>query len=319
MSIIIRQTPTWRQREVLLPLRLYALFAGVFSQFGWVFFGFGMIAFWGLAVHSEAFTGWKFIGPLQTAPGVVSTITKTGASENDVRIYVINYTFRPVGSPTRVVGASYTTGELMGKGMMPAAKGMPVTVEYRAGHPSYSRIRGLRSAMFGPGVLFAMLFPAFGLSLILICVCKGRRINRLLALGVPAVATLTAMTMTNMRINHRQVYCMTFAFTTQTGQQAKAQIKTTNIRQTWLDYYYASSQHLPNGEAQPGRPQETLLYDPNNPSRVFVAPQLSERASLDAMGNLIGAPNPLIGIAAAILPSFIMLENFWCLVTKLLR
>ena len=72
-------------RSVPLLSRLVILNGGMFSLFGWIFFGFGMIFFWIFFMNSEAkhwfsFTDWE------DGKAKILRVEDTNASENEVSV-----------------------------------------------------------------------------------------------------------------------------------------------------------------------------------------------------------------------------------------
>jgi hypothetical protein len=134
-------------RHLPLSLRVLNIFNGI-AQFGWIFFGFGMIFFWAFAGNAD-FSFLTFRGPHERSAAKVTKVETTGASENHTQVMANHYEFSVAGSVVR--GKSYSTGSDF-------EVGDEVTVEYDPDDPSRSRIAGMRRTMFGPWVSLVTIF-----------------------------------------------------------------------------------------------------------------------------------------------------------------
>jgi hypothetical protein len=196
-------------RAVPLSIRLRVLFGGFNNQFGWLFFGFGLIFVWAFTFQAD-FTSWiLFRLPTSSTAGVIESLEESNASEDGVLVYEVSYAFfdqlgRQQG------GTSYTTG-------YPDISGR-VSVEYVSAIPSISRISGMRRAVFGAFAAFPVIFPLIGLAFMYFGIRYGLKANRLLGLGKIAFGKLISTESTNARINNRPVIKLTFAFEDQKGE-----------------------------------------------------------------------------------------------------
>jgi hypothetical protein len=276
-----------------------ALFGGVGSQLGWIFFGFGLIFVWGFMLHSEVVTFAKFHGPMQHAQGAVIRSHKTGAEENDTPIYAITYEFTPANSSERISGISYTTGEDL-------SAGTTVTVEYKANNPQISRIQGMRTAEFGSFVLIALLFPLIGLIFIIGRIRYGLRAIAMMMNGQPAVSSLVSLAETNVKENKRRVYRATFRFTALDGKTYSATVNTTNPEDAWWSFRDGA----PTDAPRPDAPQEIVLYHPADPAASFIPAAFGPNIQVDEQGNITG-DNPLAGVAATIIPLLVIGGHLW--------
>ncbi|MHB9025826.1 MAG: DUF3592 domain-containing protein [Armatimonadota bacterium] len=318
---IIQDSSGVSSRGVPVTLCLQALFGGALNQFGWIFFGFGMIFVWVFGGHSEVTTYLRFAGPLQTAQGTVVRSFNTHASENETDIYGIDYTFTPNGQSTAMKGTSYALGREI-------APGTAVTVEYRADHTDYSRIQGLRSAEFGPFVIIVLIFPLFGLGMLIANLRRSIPAVRLLYTGIPAAGTLVFIDKTNTKVNKRPVYQVIFEFDTRQGTKSRACLYTTNLEPAWEAFNEGGStpqalvedefitQH--SGSTVAAAPQEVVLYDPANPRTAFLPAEYGRGIHVDRLGEIRGA-NPAVGIAATIIPLITVLGHGWYVVRHLVK
>ncbi len=247
-------------RSVPLMVRLRLLFGGFLNQFGWIFFGFGMIFVWVFGSSTDPKVWLDFRGDLRESQGVIIRCEETNASENDSPIFAYYYEFETDGQKHE--GMSYSVGGQR-------ALGEKVTVQFPRGRPARSRVKGMRTAMFPAFVLpLVVLFPFIGLCFMLAGFCKGRKAVRLLANGEQAFGVLKSREPTNTRINNRRVYKLTFEFKDQTGQAREATAKT----------------HEP--ESLQDDAEEPLLYDPIRPSYSTMLDHLPGAPRLDEMGQI---------------------------------
>ena len=265
-------------RPVPLPLRVQVLFGGVVNLFGWIFFGFGMIFFWAFTLNSDLASFYQFSGSLETATGIVSESRDTNASENERRIVAHEYTFQHGGREYQ--GVSYTTGQQL-------PEGAPVLIEFPAGKPEVSRIRGMRRGMFSPAVIFVVIFPFIGLCFVAFGLRNGLRASHLLAHGKLAFGTLASKTPTNTRVNNQTVYKLTFDFTTDDGRRAQAVARSHH------------PQHLEDDV------RESIFYDPDDPAKAVLFDSLPGSPRITSAGNF--DPDWTAGALLSLLPMLLTL------------
>ena len=253
-------------RAVPLSTRLVVLFGGTFSRFGWFFFGFGMFFVWIFGAKGDYTSAFVMRGNLETASGVVTRVENTRFTEGGGRhskgtpVYAYRYKF--AADDREYTATSYRTGKS-------ASEGAQMTVEFPAGKPGSSRIRGMRRAVFGPSVAMVFLFPIVGLTLVLPGLWQGWKNIRLLTNGETAQGTLVGKEPTNMRVNKQTVYKLTFEFTDRMGQARQAIAKT----------------HLP--EKLEANRSELLFYDPINSANSTLLDNLPGKQALNDRGVLM--------------------------------
>lgn len=249
-------------RAVPLSVRLRVLFGGFNNQFGWIFFGFGLIFVWIFALQADVASIILFRFETKSTQGIVETVQTTNASEDDVMIYEVSYTyFDSIGRQHS--GASYSTGA--------PGVGARVAVEYLAGAPTISRVEGMRRTIFGPWAAFPVIFPLIGFGFLYAGIKYGLKANRLLTQGRIAFGELTSSESTNARINNRPVIKLTFTFTANDGDEYEATAKT----------------HLPQDLRD--EEQEPLLYDEMDPSYAVLLDDLPGSTEFDSSGRLMPA------------------------------
>ncbi len=261
-------------RPVPFLLRAQVLFGGVFSLIGWIFFGFGMIFAVVFGSMADLTSWYHFRNPPATAPGTLLEVKDTGASENKTQVYSYKYSFRAEGADYE--GVSYRTGRYH-------EPGEAVVVEYVEGNPSVSRLRGMRRAEFSPWVVFVFIFPLVGFIFIVVSLRGGLKANRLLRHGKLAWGELVSKEPTNVRINNRVVYKLTFEFQPEEGGHARA----------------VARSHVP--EELQDEQRERLLYDPFRPETAVLLDSLPASPAIDMTGNL-QPRRPVAAALALLLP-----------------
>ena len=160
-----------------IPWSLRAYLGLLYGQIAIFFLGMGGAGFYGFALHADVKSLLYFL-PTGNAQGVVTGLRDTKTSEGGGRhsrgtpIYALSYTYAMPGGPTRR-GVSYSVGtwnvpsldEDSGLGDDDNVVGRKVPVQYVTQFPSVSRIKGLRSNVFGLEGVFVSVFLAAGLFL----------------------------------------------------------------------------------------------------------------------------------------------------------
>jgi len=273
-------------RRVPLSLSLLNVFNG-FAQIGWFVFGFGMIFAWVFLGNAD-FSFLTFRGPHAQSTGRVTSVEATGASQNEQPITANHYEFSVAGS--RFSGTSYSNGS-------PNNAGDEVTVEYDEQHPERSRIAGMRRGQFSAGVMLVLIFPFIGAVFVAFATLAGFRRNHLLRNGLLSTGKLLGRERTNVTVNKRPVWKLTFEYVARDGQRHEATASTTDT--TRLE-----------DEAQ-----EPLLYDPEKPSVAYVLDEAPARPQFEANGELRGRLLP--GLLSAIIPGIVIAANLLALAFKL--
>ena len=123
-----------------------------------------------------------------------------------------------------------------------------------------------RAGTFEWPMLFILIFPAVGLTMMTVGVRKGLRGLRLLTHGIPAQGRFVGQTATNVQINDTPVMAMTFEFKTVDGRTARCVAKTHETRPL-------------RDEAE-----EPLVYDPEDPSVAVLLDDLPGRPRIPEDG-----------------------------------
>ena len=247
------------------------------TQFGWFFFGFGMVFFVVFGMQSD-FSFVTFRDATGRAVGRVIGTEKTGASENKQAVLASHYEYSVAGNTFR--GISYATGDA-------PPPGARVTVEYVQAEPARSRIEGMRRALFGPWAApVSAIFPAVGIAIVFFATRTGIKRNRLLREGLLAQGILKSKRPTSVIVNRRTVWELKFEFTDRLGQRHEVTVKSNDPAR------------LADEASEP------LLYDPAEPSRAYILDEAPSRPRFERNGELIG--RPLAALGALIIPALVL-------------
>lgn len=253
------------------------------AQAGALFVAFGSIFFWMFAWNADLPALWRFRGDVATTQGTVLECRDTGIREgkrgSSRRIWAWDYEFRV---DDRVLHATSWGAAKTAKA------GQQVTIEYRRDDPTISRVQGLRNAPFNPVAAVAAIFPVVGAFVFLGSVAMGLRSVRLLRDGVSGRATLVKKDRTNMSVNHRRVWKLTFRFTDDSGTERTFSTRT-NMPEPVTD-----------------EREEPILYDPMRPERAVLVDGIAG-VRFDESGEI--EPGSVLALAYLILPSVAVAVN----------
>jgi len=273
-----------------LPLLVWSrvLLGGPLTVFGLILLGgFGMLFLWLLIADFDP-AGIVFGGRLETATAEVTDCADTGIRRDNpdgsgkVAVYAISYSFAAPGGG-EVHGVSYSIGK-------PAAESELVTVEYPAGRPWVSRIRGMQRTISRPWAFFAVLFSGGGLLCLVPGLVRGWKACKLLRKGMLAVGKAVATRPTGTHVDFRPVHAVQFEFETEDGRK----------------FYAVAVTHQPEKLAQ--YEYEGLLYDPDDPSYAAMIGNLPGSPQIDIEGN-VTAGSRMRGILALAVPAVLAAAN----------
>lgn len=272
-------------RVVPLSLRLSLLLGGL-GQVGWLILGFGMVFFWGFAWRADL-SFVLFYGPRGQAEGRITEITQTGASVGGgegragTPIYAYRYRFADPAGVERT-GVSYRTGRA-------GEVGDAVTVEYPRGWPTMSRIAGMRREIWEAWAVLLALLPLLGLAFIVARARSGRKAAHLLQCGSLALGVLKSKEATNIKVNKRDVYKLTFEFQSEERLRYTVETRTTEP------------------EVLEDQEQERIVYDPQQPTYAMLLDDLPGQPKVDEEGQF--RPKGLRAAALLILPLLTIAAN----------
>ncbi len=271
-------------RPVPWPVRGQVLFGGIFNQFGWIFFGFGMIFVWLFGAAADFSPVYFALANTETTQGTISDVQSTSASVNDTPVYANHFIFRVEQEEVEYRGVSYTTGQQY-------SVGQSVPVEYLGSSPNTARIQDTRGGMFDWWVLCLVgIFPVVGLVFIIVGIGSGLKGNQLLAQGKITRGQLISKEPTNTRINNRTVYKLTFEFVADDG----------------LRYEAVAKSHMPHNLED--EEFEEILYLPHTPSTAVLTDNLPGSPEIDEMGT-IHPTNVGRSLRPLILPGLVLMVH----------
>ncbi len=263
-------------RKVPFSAQQAVVFGGITQQIGWAIVLFGLLFGWIFGLDSEAITLIEFRGELDMTDGAVVDVHETAASEGEKTIYGVRYRYR-VGEAS-YEGVSYGFSANF-------TPGQAVKVQYLVNHPDRSRIEGMRVRKFGPSGIVTVLFPLVGLGLAIRGLFGGLLARRLLKTGRLAFGTLVHKEATNTRITKQTVYKLTFEFSVPKENELFGYRQSATEE---TEVYQAHHKTHLTAELE-DEPEEPLLFDPNNPRRVYPIDGLPGKVKVSAAGH-IGAP-----------------------------
>jgi hypothetical protein len=275
-------------RAVPLSLRVNTLFGGM-AAFAWGVLLFTTPIFWGFVMNAEVLAPIVLGASAATTDGRVTATGETSSSENKSRIHWVDYSYQVPAGP-QLSGRSYVTGSA-------PDVGAELSVEYLPSWPHFSRLVGMRKAMFGPGAAIAVVFPALAVIFVAFSWHVGRSTLRLLREGRVAEATFVSQQPTNTTINGRVVQELTFEYVTpDRGRRT-----------------FTSSTTDPTDLRDERR--ETILYLPEEADTATAVDALPEAVLVDEGGELAAGPGIRWAILA--LPLLVILVNGACAVNHL--
>ncbi|MGV8122619.1 MAG: hypothetical protein AB2L14_22905 [Candidatus Xenobiia bacterium LiM19] len=282
-------------RQVPFSVAVKLLFGDFSNLFGWIFFGFGMIFFWGFAMNADfssfLYSGISWASATGASTGSSRTCFSEGGSKHrsGTPIYANHFRFRAADG-NEYEGVSFTKGSYTPSGSGAESAVETVSVQYVSSNPRISRIAGQRLRPFGPDVIFVVIFPFVGLCFLSYGLIQGFKALRLLSSGDAALGTLEKKEATNVEVNNRRVYALTFSFKTKDGTPAFAVSKTNEPEKLEDDT------------------EERLFYDPVNPSRAVLFDSLPGGVGIDERGEIFD-PSPMKSWLYLIAPAVTILGH----------
>jgi hypothetical protein len=135
-------------------LSCLVLFGTPGTQSMWLLAAVGSIVFWGFTMNANLLSWRQFDGELVRVRGTITENSDSHFKENRVRIYTSHYSFTDEYGRVQT-GTSY--------GSRSYREGERATIEYPAGEPETSRIKGLRPKPFSPIAGVTVIFTLAGL------------------------------------------------------------------------------------------------------------------------------------------------------------
>lgn len=279
-------------RTTNLTTAICALFGGFITQFGWGFFGFGLVFFWIFSFDAIQ-TDVQFSRPLMRTQANLEAVTYSNARVNKQPVMGHHYSFSHQGK--QYTGISYVTSESLS---VPQA----VPIEFVIDEPRFSRITlpGFRASTFNGWVgLLVLIFPLAGLALLIPGTWLGLKTLRLMRDGRLVMAKLMEQkpTGSSVKINGKiyPVYKLRFAYSVG-GRMYDTSLKTHEV------------------ERLVDEAQEKLLYLPSQPSFALPVDAVPGKVYIDGQGYFCTDQNVLFYL---ILPAATVTINGLLLLSKL--
>lgn len=265
-----------RPRPLSLGLRARVLFGSPIQPFGWIFGTVGMIFVWALGLpHSVAL--WV-VHPRDLVP-VTATVVEshpTNMSINKVPVFKHTVAWTIEGQEHR--GVAFTTG---------SGPGQNVPLRAQASRTQqYVEVEGMRTTMVDTFILFVLLFPGIGLSIVITSVTRNARALTLLKNGRPAKGKFLRVEPTNMRVNKQPVM------------------------RYWFSYSVQGRNYEVSGDSLDGRTltddvEEPVLYHRDNPGRAVLLGALAGDPRLNEDGGFTTSG----GAGSVVLPILFVIVN----------
>lgn len=276
-------------RAVPLTLVVRALFGNFLSQFGWLFYAFGMLFVFVFDAGGGLLEWARFRGDIITVRGEVVASAGTSMSVNDVQVYRTDFTYT-VGDGVQRTGSSFESGTWRDAGTT-------VDVEVLERDPDRARIAGMRGTPGGLGVVFIFIFPLVGGALGMWGFVSGLGVARLMREGTLTTAELVGKETTSGRVNNQPVMKLTYVFQDEYGA-------THNV--------VAMSHDTARLEDEP---RELVLYDPRAPEQATVLDEMSAQPRVTAQGNLEATRHGIPTALFLLLPGASLLASVRYLLT----
>ncbi len=257
-------------REIPLSTRLGMRFLSLLFQMSCLVACLSLACLFFIA-KSDVLDRFHFDGELTVEHGSVSSVGPTGFSEGGGRhdryrhsIQRFDYTFEHDGES--FTGVSYSSTSKL-------AEGAACVVEFVAGEPRRSRIRGLRSAEFGSATLFGLLAPATAFALFVWSQISAARALHLLEVGRPVTGRVIEMkAFGRKRRGRTRSFRATVEFSLAAGAAQRVKLVTQK------EAVFRDERGV------------RLLYDADRPKLARVFDDLPIKVTLDGRGRIAAMP-----------------------------
>ena len=196
-------------RHVPIPT-MCTMLTGIVGLFGAVFFSFGMIFVWVFGSQVHPIDNWRVKHSSKIAPAIIQSISTTGASVNEEKVYKYNFQYQP-GDGIPLEAECYTVNRRWKEGDRTLARYVP-------GHEKLASLEGASLNVFPVWILLLIsLFPIVGFTLFIIPFISGIKNIKLLKYGIITGASNLHTSTSNMSINDEPVLKYSFQFTDRLG------------------------------------------------------------------------------------------------------
>ncbi len=241
-----------KKRSIPLMVSFEIWFSKVVNLIGIFFLAFSSIFVFVFFPFQTIFSD-NFTEDDPVIEGKIISVTETGASVNEERVYQYVYAYSPPDGGN-YKGVGYATGQIFDKGD-------DVVVYYKQNNPVSSKVMELRDSDFPAWVgLIVLIFPLISLILIFFGTKNTLKTINILKVGELAKGKFLHKEATNTSINEQRVYAMTFEFTAKDGKTYRTVAKTHKTYDLEDDA------------------EEQLFYNPDNPKDAVLVDTLPAAA-----------------------------------------
>lgn len=150
----------------------------------------------------------------KTAQAMPTSVDRTGASVNGRPVFRISYDFFDEGGQPREATADTSDPAVLAR----AERRERLSVDYDPLSPSRSRLAGGSASLFGWFTLMPVAFAIVGLLVLRAGVARVLRTRAIYIHGTPALARVTGISSSNMRVNRRPVQRVEYEFDAVVGR-----------------------------------------------------------------------------------------------------
>lgn len=247
-------------------------FGNPFSIIGWGFLCIGLMVGFVFARPVDVYESLRLSTEGQPINAIVTDVDESIWTSDGKAVFIHTYEFMMNDKTYK------GTSEIAGSAEDVGAK---IEVTFLPTNPKISKMKGSQSAF---GSLFVIIFPIIGLCFVVFSYRRGSRWVHLLRNGIETSGRVIATEPTGVRVNDEPQYKVTLSFTDVHGVAHQTEFKTMQV------------------EELTDEPEETLLYDSNDPTRALPVDGLPDSVRLTRDGILtstvsIGLLLSLVGMA----------------------
>lgn len=260
-------------RGLSLFTRLSLPFMGWNCQLGWLLTGLTILGLaYGLS-NSDLRDIFRSESDWLATEGQLLEIESIGGRLSRSKVYGYSFSYRVAGQ--KLYAQAFFESKLRYDSLPQS-----VSVEYLASNPKRARIEGLRAERYNTRIGFLMLLggliPLFLFSLTLNEHRRNLKILRLYRFGLFTRGVLQGKEELGLTVQKKQVYCYTFTFLDEQGQEHKAYSKTAN------------------GASIEDEEEEIILYNKQNPEEHILFDEVLSGLDIAPDGHLSQAPGTYI-------------------------
>jgi len=253
-------------RKIPTATAISIIFGRTSTMVGWFIFAFLMIFAWGFGGNADV-SFVHFMGESKATSGRIIEVDETNMEINERTVWINLFSyFDEEGN--EFVGKGYTTGKRF-------RANQEIQIEYPVSASDKGRIPDVRTAQFSTWLLLSFLFPGIGILMVYFGIRRGLVDYRILKVGNLTRAKLIDKDATNMEVNDRKVYKLTFEYTANDDKKYTKVIKTHETAEFEDEDF------------------ERLFYDPHNPVNSTLVDDLAGSPEVNDNGDIVKLDNKL--------------------------